>query len=71
MLENRAHAELKTSYLETMPWLLQFYLHSLRVVCNGAPRGALYFVIGADVRLTGTVFPDDLVSIVSYSPPWF
>lgn len=33
-------SELKTSYLETMPWLLQFYLHSLRVLCNGVSRGA-------------------------------
>ncbi|GJE92588.1 Gpi16 subunit GPI transamidase component [Phanerochaete sordida] len=50
VLTNKAPHEVKTSYLETMPWLLQFYLHSLRVVCDGIPR-------------------DDLVSIVSYTPP--
>jgi len=26
-------------YLETMPWLLQFYLHTLRIYCNGEPSG--------------------------------
>ncbi|EKM49853.1 uncharacterized protein PHACADRAFT_154478 [Phanerochaete carnosa HHB-10118-sp] len=50
VLTNSAMAEVKTSYLETMPWLLQFYLHSLRVICDGIPR-------------------DDLVSIISYTPP--
>ena len=39
VLTNHLMSELRTSYLETMPWLLQFYLHSLRVVCNGVPRG--------------------------------
>ena len=36
---NRAE-QVRTGYLETMPWLLQFYLHSLRVLSDGVPRGA-------------------------------
>lgn len=40
VLANKAMSDVKTSYLETMPWLLQFYLHSLRIVCNGVPRSA-------------------------------
>ena len=39
VLTNRAASEVKTSYLETMPWLLQFYLHSLRAICDGIARG--------------------------------
>ncbi|KIP02943.1 hypothetical protein PHLGIDRAFT_130443 [Phlebiopsis gigantea 11061_1 CR5-6] len=50
VITNHLMSELQTSYLETMPWLLQFYLHSLRVEHDGVSR-------------------DDLVSIVSYTPP--
>ncbi|KAH8082457.1 Gpi16 subunit GPI transamidase component [Cristinia sonorae] len=50
VIQNHLPFTMQVSYLETMPWLLQFYLHSLRVTHNGGPR-------------------DDLVSIVSYTPP--
>ena len=35
---NRAE-QVRTGYLETMPWHLQFYLHTLHADVNGAPRG--------------------------------
>ncbi|TCD65858.1 Subunit of the glycosylphosphatidylinositol transamidase complex-like protein [Steccherinum ochraceum] len=50
VITNHLPITIQTSYLETMPWLLQFYLHSLRTYHNGISR-------------------DDLVSIVSYTPP--
>ncbi|THH31595.1 hypothetical protein EUX98_g2584 [Antrodiella citrinella] len=50
VITNHLPITLQTSYLETMPWLLQFFLHSLQTFHNGVSR-------------------DDLVSIVSYTPP--
>lgn len=50
VVTNHLPITVQTSYLETMPWLLQFYLHSLRTFHDGVAR-------------------DDLVSIVSYTPP--
>ncbi|KAL4247935.1 GPI transamidase component PIG-T [Abortiporus biennis] len=47
---NNMPITIQTSYLESMPWLLQFYLHSLKLYYNGVSR-------------------DDLISIVSYTPP--
>lgn len=41
VITNHLMSDIKASYLETMPWLLQFYLHSMRVRCNGAPRDDL------------------------------
>ena len=40
VITNHLMSELKAGYLETMPWLLQFYLHSLRVEHDGVSRGA-------------------------------
>lgn len=39
-ITNNQLIELRTIYLETMPWLLQFYLHTLRIRMNGVSRGA-------------------------------
>jgi len=35
VLTNNWPTEMHVIYLETMPWLLQFYLHTLRIYCNG------------------------------------
>ena len=35
---NRAE-QVRTGYLETMPWHLQFYLHTLRAHVDGHARG--------------------------------
>ena len=40
VITNNEPVAITASYLETMPWLLQFYLHSLRVTCNGIPAGS-------------------------------
>ncbi|RPD56728.1 Gpi16 subunit GPI transamidase component [Lentinus tigrinus ALCF2SS1-7] len=50
VITNNLPVQVTTGYLETMPWLLQFYLHTLRAHVNGVAR-------------------DDLVSILSYTPP--
>ncbi|KAI0369392.1 Gpi16 subunit GPI transamidase component [Pilatotrama ljubarskyi] len=47
---NNLPIQVSAGYLESMPWHLQFYLHTLRAHVDGAPR-------------------DDLVNIISYSPP--
>jgi phosphatidylinositol glycan class T len=39
VIENVTPSELKVIYLETMPWLLQFYLHTLQITSEGLPRG--------------------------------
>lgn len=39
IVTNHEAVEMQAIYLETMPWLLQFYLHTLRISCNGEPRG--------------------------------
>ncbi|KAF7982182.1 hypothetical protein HWV62_29965 [Athelia sp. TMB] len=41
VVTNHESVEIQTVYLETMPWLLQFYLHTLRVTHNGEPRNDL------------------------------
>ena len=38
VIRNNNPTELKLIYLETMPWLLQFYLHTLQVSCNAHLR---------------------------------
>lgn len=38
-LTNNLPIQVSTGYLETMPWHLQFYLHTLRAHVDGAPRG--------------------------------
>jgi len=39
VLTNNLPTEMHVIYLETMPWLLQFYLHTLRIHCNSEPCG--------------------------------
>jgi phosphatidylinositol glycan class T len=39
-LTNNWLTEMHVIYLETMPWLLQFYLHTLRIYSKSVPRGA-------------------------------
>lgn len=41
-LKNHAKVALLTSYLETMPWIVQFYVHTLSVKLNGA--FCLYYI---------------------------
>ncbi|KAG7097205.1 hypothetical protein E1B28_004576 [Marasmius oreades] len=40
-LRNNGPNELKVLYLETMPWLLQFYLHTTTMHIDGIPRNDL------------------------------
>lgn len=42
VVTNHLPITIKTSYLESMPWLLQFYLHSLNIYCDGSPRGTCH-----------------------------
>ncbi|RDX44133.1 Gpi16 subunit GPI transamidase component [Lentinus brumalis] len=50
VVTNNLPVQVTAGYLETMPWLLQFHLHTLHAHVNGVAR-------------------DDLVSILSYTPP--
>ncbi|KDQ51566.1 hypothetical protein JAAARDRAFT_81397 [Jaapia argillacea MUCL 33604] len=44
-IQNNLPAQIQTIYLETMPWLLEFYLHTLRVHCDGRSRDDLMSLI--------------------------
>ncbi|KAJ3555610.1 hypothetical protein NM688_g2479 [Phlebia brevispora] len=44
-ITNNEAVPIKAGYLETMPWLLQFYLHSLKVTSNGTPREDLVSIV--------------------------
>jgi len=41
VIRNNAEHEIKTVYLETMPWMVNFFLHSLRIKSAGLPRDDL------------------------------
>ena len=74
MITNHLPIAIQTSYLETMPWLLQFYLHSLRAYHEGVSRGTYssydhVVVICTEILFNPRNLIDDLVSIVSYTPP--
>ncbi|KAI0330521.1 Gpi16 subunit GPI transamidase component [Cubamyces sp. BRFM 1775] len=44
-LTNNLPIQVSTGYLETMPWHLQFYLHTLRAHVDGAPRDDLVHIL--------------------------
>lgn len=39
VVTNHLPISIQASYLESMPWLLQFYLHSLKIYYDGVSRG--------------------------------
>ena len=40
---NNRGSDMRTMYLETLPWFVQLYLHTVRVECNGTRRGSIPF----------------------------
>ncbi|KAF9651603.1 Gpi16 subunit, GPI transamidase component [Thelephora ganbajun] len=38
---NNRGDDIQTTYLETIPWFVQLFLHTLRIECNGTRRGDL------------------------------
>lgn len=69
VVKNNNPTTVQVMYLETMPWLLQFYLHTMRIHSDGVPRGrsnrqiSLRFEILIHLR-----YSDDLISNISYIP---
>lgn len=47
VVTNNLPVEVSTGYLETMPWHLQFYLHTLKVSVDGVARGKSNIANGA------------------------
>jgi len=45
VITNNNPTELQIIYLETVPWLLQFYLHTLKTFCDGVARADLISVM--------------------------
>ncbi|KAI0812301.1 Gpi16 subunit GPI transamidase component [Irpex lacteus] len=45
VIDNHHNRQTKVSYLETMPWLLQFHLNSMQVKWNDVPRDDLVSII--------------------------
>ncbi len=39
-ITNNLPIPMQAVYLEVMPWLVQFYLHTMQVTVNGEPRSA-------------------------------
>ncbi|CDO72260.1 hypothetical protein BN946_scf184970.g112 [Trametes cinnabarina] len=86
---NNLPVRVKTGYLETMPWHLQFYLHTLCAHVDDSQRGKYQsylphtgvsilcpmwlLALGLDegTPIDAALFhrPDDLVNILSYTPP--
>lgn len=64
---NNHNTELQAGYLETLPWLLQFYLHTLHAEIDSQPRGK--FSIQMLRRVVPMCSLDDLVKLISYTPP--
>ena len=51
VVTNNLPVQVSTGYLETMPWHLQFYLHTLQASVNGAARGkSIYYGRSAGTR---------------------
>lgn len=44
VLTNNEQDVLQLLYLETMPWIIQFYLHTIRVHADDALRGKKHFI---------------------------
>ena len=40
---NNRGGDIQTTYLETIPWFVQLFLHTLRIECNGTSRGSILF----------------------------
>ncbi|KAH9948307.1 Gpi16 subunit GPI transamidase component [Amylocystis lapponica] len=45
IITNNLPVQIQTGYLETMPWLAQFYLHTLRVYSDGHSRDDLSSIV--------------------------
>ncbi|OCH87929.1 Gpi16 subunit GPI transamidase component [Obba rivulosa] len=45
VIRNNLPVQVRSSYLETMPWLVEFYLHTLHADIGGVPRDDLVSVI--------------------------
>lgn len=43
LIRNNLEHEIQTLYLETMPWLVQFYLHTARISVDGKPRSTFCY----------------------------
>ncbi|KAI0686844.1 Gpi16 subunit GPI transamidase component [Cytidiella melzeri] len=45
VIVNHLDTQIRATYLETMPWLLQFHLHSIRVTWDNIPRDDLVSIV--------------------------
>ena len=74
LIRNHLAQEVQAVYLETMPWLVQFDLHTTKLLVDNVPRSAWAFRSYLD-RLTLTIIVEfhessgDLISHISYIPP--
>lgn len=42
-ITNAGSAPVRVAYLETLPWIVYLYLHTLELTVNGAPRRGFTF----------------------------
>src|SRR5262249_9509994 len=64
-LKNHLPTSLTVTYLETMPWLVQFYLHTLKVHINGSPNGKCSLLSDHLLFIRSV---DNTISNISYTP---
>lgn len=56
-------------YLETMPWLVQFYLHTMHIYVNETLRGPSFISVRLLRSAPQPHLIDDLISDISYNLP--
>ena len=70
VITNQSPVMVQVIYVETMPWLLQFYLHTLEARVNGTVTGPsmLFHLILGSFWLVSCIL-DGIISNISYIPP--
>ena len=54
-VRNNLDADIRALYLETMPWLVQFFLHSLQIECNGLTRSQFFKSFHQQILILGDI----------------
>lgn len=67
-LRNLRDHDIELLYVETMPWFVTFYLHTLALTINGVRRGML-FNYPIDNMVTEFDNQDELMTKMVYTPP--
>lgn len=67
IVKNHSNSVLRVVYLETMPWLVQFYLHTLDIRINGVREGMLERAFGNQISFFNQIPSTQTI----LCPTWF